>query len=147
MKNGDYALVIAPQDFPGKKYRNRYCLRSHLVYWQNTNVVPTDKEIIHHKNGNKYDDSFENLEIISREKHSRHHTSLRGRKYVHLKCPFCNKIFELPKNQSFLQKPPYRYNCCSKECANKFKSVKGQVREKAIKECFIDEFKKITIKQ
>lgn len=142
MKNGEYDLILAPSNFPGLKYRGRYCLISHYVYWKNAGVVPTKDEIIHHKNHNKKDNSFENLELISRKEHSKMHVHERGRKFVLLKCPQCNKIFERPKSQSFLQKNG-KYNCCSMECAKMFASRKKTLEtEKQISECLIKEFVK-----
>ena len=40
MKNGDYNLAIAPPDFPGKKYRGKYCSEHVLNYWLANGIVP-----------------------------------------------------------------------------------------------------------
>ena len=42
MKNGDYILVKAPTNYPGKKYRNKYCYEHHLVYWQHYGIIPNN---------------------------------------------------------------------------------------------------------
>ena len=33
MINGDYILVVAPDDYPGVRYREKYCYEHYLVYW------------------------------------------------------------------------------------------------------------------
>lgn len=128
MKNGNYILVLAPQSFPGKKYRNRYCLEHHLVYWQHFNVVPKNDEVIHHKNGDRFDNRIENLELISKKEHSSLHKKLNGRLYVDIKCPNCGTIFSIPYNQCFKQKGS-SYTCCSRNCggsfSNKIKNLKN----------------------
>jgi hypothetical protein len=73
VKNGPYELVIAPLDYPGKKYRDRYCYEHTLVYWKQTGLIPTEGFVIHHKNGNKRDNRFKNLEMISISKHNSEH--------------------------------------------------------------------------
>lgn len=78
MRNGPYELVIAPAEFPGKKYRDRYCYEHVLVWWQNTGEVPGPDELIHHKNENKRDNRFENLEKKGRGQHTAEHNEERG---------------------------------------------------------------------
>ena len=119
MKNGNYILVKAPEDFPGKKYRGRYCLEHHLVYWQKYGVVPNKDQIIHHINEDRFDNRVENLKLESRSKHSKYHSGMRGRKYLTIICPNCGKEFDLPYNRSFAQKG-YSYTCCSESCKGEF---------------------------
>jgi len=41
MKNGPYEMVIAPEEYPGRRYRNRYVYEHQLVWWKNTGkLVP-----------------------------------------------------------------------------------------------------------
>lgn len=78
MKNGPYEMVIAPKDYPGKKYRDRYCYEHTLVWWKNTGTIPKDNEIIHHKNGNKRDNPFSNLELRKKGGHVNYHNVNRS---------------------------------------------------------------------
>lgn|SRR3990167_8481877 len=49
---------------------HRHILSQHL------GRVLTIKEIVHHRNGNKLDNRLENLEIMTRSEHARHHKNL-----------------------------------------------------------------------
>lgn len=76
MKNGPYELVVAPEDYPGKKYRDRYCYEHHLSYWRATGEVIKPGETIHHKNEQKLDNEPGNLEKMPNGAHaSLHHPS------------------------------------------------------------------------
>ena len=65
MKNGSYTLIIAPKNYPGKKYRDRYCYEHHYVYWKKYKRTVKNGEVIHHKNENTRDNDINNLELIS----------------------------------------------------------------------------------
>lgn len=80
MKNGPYELVIAPADYPGMKYRGRYIYEHILVWWQNTGEILSDDEVVHHKDENKRNNVFDNLEKKTRSKHAAEHdpNRLRG---------------------------------------------------------------------
>lgn len=123
MKNGDYILVIAPDNYPGKKYRNRYCYEHHLIYWQHYGIVPNENEIIHHKDGNKHNNDINNLVLITKKEHDSYHNRLRKHHWILLKCPTCNKLFTLPYRQSHIVKK-YKASYCSKECSNKANTLR-----------------------
>ena len=140
MKNGEYILVKAPKNYKGKLYRGKYCYEHHLVYWQNTGHIVQDTEIIHHKDGNKQNNSFDNLELRNYRQHIILHNKERKTTFVLLKCPGCGKVFTRRKKNSFLAKGGI-VSCCSKMCIGKFTGLTGIKRETAIKENFIKEFK------
>lgn len=139
MKNGDYELVIAPPDFPGKKYRDRYCSKHVFIYWQTYGVVPNSDEIIHHKDGDRHNNDPKNLELMKRKEHSKMHGYNRGRKLVELKCIGCEKIFVREKNKSFLQKRG-KYSCCCKKCSDVALTLSKSELQKRIEEHLIREF-------
>lgn len=142
LKNGGYIIVKAPSEFPGKKYRKKYCLEHHLNYWKGYGIIPKNDEIIHHLDGNKTNNELSNLELLKRSDHSSNHGKHRKIKLVLLKCPFCEDLFIKKRNKTFLTKPGYRYTCCSKECANKFLRIKNtDDKERRINENLILEFK------
>ena len=140
MRNGDYILVKAPEEFPGKKYRGRYCYEHHLVYWQHYGVVPNSQEIIHHIDENKYNNDISNLELKTRSQHSIEHNSVRKRTMVRLKCPGCGKIFVRERRQSYLV-TGHNMSCCSHYCVGVFTGLPKMVQKQRLEEMFIEEFK------
>ena len=139
MKNGDYNLAIAPPDFPGKKYRGKYCSEHVLNYWLANGIVPGPDEIIHHKDENKLNNNPNNLELMKRSDHVRMHVKERGSKLVELKCPGCGKIFVREKKNTFLQKNG-EYTCCSRKCAGIASHLPPLELQKRINENVIKEF-------
>lgn len=108
VKNGSYTLVVAPDEYPGKRYRGKYCYEHHLVYWQNTGVVPKNGEVVHHINEDKRDNKFENLELKTEGRHNGDHGHARKRE-VWLKCPTCNK-------DVLARRPSKVQQFCSRKC-------------------------------
>lgn len=117
MRNGEYNLVIAPEGYPGKLYRNRYCYEHHLVYWLNYGIIPKTEEIIHHKDGNKRNNDINNLELMNRISHIIFHEKQKTKNMVLLMCPTCQKIFSREKRQTHLDKPNNEATYCSRKCA------------------------------
>ena len=117
MINGEYIMVAAPPEYPGKLYRGRYCYEHYLQFWMVHNDLPKNGEIIHHKDGNKHNNNISNLEVMTREAHTvLHHTT--GTKTMLLRCPTCGKVFTKEKRMTHLQKGG-QSTFCSRDCANK----------------------------
>jgi len=142
MKNGEYEFAIAPDDYPGMKYRGRYCYEHQLVWWMNTGEVPNEDELIHHKNGKKRDNRFENLEKQTRREHTSHHAG--GRTMTRIRCPFCGIIFVKERRLTHLIISSKTATFCSRRCNGKF-FVKGQQlsndKKRRIETSVIDVFK------
>jgi hypothetical protein len=119
VRNGPYILVVAPEGYPGKRYRGRYCYEHQLVYWQNTGVIPGPGELIHHKNDNKHDNDFGNLELKVVGKHTADHNLGRPKKMVRLQCPGCGKIFERSRRLTHLASTTRKFTSCSRACIGK----------------------------
>ena len=139
MKNGDYLLAVAPDDYPGKKYRGRYCSEHTLVYWQHYGIIPKDGEVIHHVDGNKHNNRIENLILLNMKKHSSEHAKKRGKAYVELICPGCQKQFIIRKYKSYLTKRT-EVTCCSKECVGKYTALSKDQKQERKQNMFIREF-------
>lgn len=127
---------------------NGYILEHRYVMEQHLGRSLRSDEIVHHKDKNKQNNSLDNLELTTNSEHNRLHGLQQGRLYVKLKCPECGKEFDIPKNQSYLQKSnKYNCTCCSRSCKGKFyRKIKlnGLSDDiiKSIDECLIEEYKK-----
>lgn len=124
MRNGPYILIIAPENYPGKKYRGRYIYEHHFVYWKTYGITPKKDEIVHHKNGIKTDNRVENLELLNEQEHRRHHGKEKKEKAerIHL-CSFCKQEFKIrASNLNDRIKANKRGVYCSKKCADKANS-------------------------
>lgn len=126
MRNGDYELVIAPEDYQGKRYRGKYCYAHILAYWEYYHDLPKDGEIIHHKNGDKRDNRPENLEKVSVLEHISMHTRNHLRKIAIIKCPVCGKCFITTTRKTHLVRREHNATCCSRECSYKLHSIKSK---------------------
>lgn len=116
MKNGDYILVVAPDWYKGKRYRKRYCFEHHLV-WEQYNKRPVpDGYIVHHKDGNKFNNNIENLELMTRAEHTKLHGAQVLKKIAIVKCPSCGKIFEKEARSLNFRTLVF----CSRQCIGKF---------------------------
>lgn len=112
MRNGNYILVKAPAEYPGKKYRGRYCYEHHLVFWQNTKMIPLPGYIIHHLNHNRHDNRFENLEMIHLASHNTIHNTKNRR--IPLVCSYCKSPFlrEPKQYNHFRERGQTNFYCC-----------------------------------
>lgn len=111
-------MVVAPDNYPYKKYRGKYCYEHILVYWLNYGDIPVGYEI-HHKDKNKRNNDPDNLEMLTSEEHRRIHTNERKKTMVKLKCPSCESIFTKHKRKTHLSRGG-NLTFCSKQCVGKF---------------------------
>ena len=74
------------------------------------------KEIVHHKNEDKKDNSPENLELTNNKSHGKHHAKYAER--MEVKCSKCNKKFSLRKKEyEYRMKISKNKNiCCNRKC-------------------------------
>lgn len=141
MKNGNYNLVLAPEEYPGKKYRNRYCSEHVLIYWKHYGIVPSADEIIHHKDGNKANNSINNLELMKRSEHAAYHMKKVGKVFLRLKCPGCGNEFDVPKVKSYLANKGSKVTCCCRACVGYYTALSSDEKEVRRSEMFIKEFR------
>lgn len=126
MKNGPYELVIPPPEYPGKRYRGRYCYLHRLVWWQETGEILTKKDLIHHRNEKKRDNEIENLERHTADSHNKLHAKDRPAEIVVWKCSWCKKNYEMRARNFRSRKKQFGHSnfCCSRSC-----QVKKQQKE------------------
>lgn len=121
MKNGNYTLIIAPEKYPGKKYRGRYAYEHHVIYWKKYKITPQQGFVVHHKNGNHRDNRLSNLELLTVKQHNAHHSFFRRAKQIEEPCGFCGKKF-LTTNRSRRERIKtslYKKLFCSRSCGAK----------------------------
>ncbi|HEY3499505.1 MAG TPA: HNH endonuclease [Polyangiaceae bacterium] len=95
-------------DYPRARRRG-HALRAHIVWWLTTGEAPPEDKHLHHKNHDKLDDRFENLELMGVAEHMAHHRHHAGR--VELPCAKCGTPVSRERNR-------VRYNrvFCSHAC-------------------------------
>ncbi len=120
MKNGPYILVIAPEEYPGKKYRGRYIYEHHLVWWNNTGKTIEEDEVVHHKNEDKHDNSFGNLEKIPESEHKSIHAMEPA--MMTCQCGWCEEDFtgRARELKQRLKKTQSGRIFCGRSCQVKF---------------------------
>jgi HNH endonuclease len=119
-------MVIAPEEYPGNKYRGRYVYEHHLVWWQNTGELVIAPMLIHHVNDQKRDNRFENLEKKHRSAHSRDHGLAKPKKpAIKLNCAWCDKEFEVIGKEIHTRRK-YDFNHCSRSCSVKHQWSRGK---------------------
>jgi hypothetical protein len=114
MKNGPYELIVAPENFPGMKYRGRYAYEHIVVWWRQTGSVPLPGYHVHHRNGKKRDNRFDNLEMIRNGTHSALHGVKKGKTFTALVCAWCGKGFVREKRniQFKIDRGQRNFYCC-----------------------------------
>jgi hypothetical protein len=123
MKNGPYELLVAPENYPGKKYRGRYAYAHHISYWTAFGVTVLPGQVIHHLNGDKMDNRIENLDLTTSSEHSKMH----GKKKPYtINCVSCKKDFDIlpSKYRTRLRRNKSSYVFCSTSCGAKFQFSK-----------------------
>lgn len=121
MPNSNYAYVGAPEGFPGKVFEGGYCYEHHFVWWNENGRLPGAGEVIHHKNGDKKDNRFDNLAKMSLEEHRREHA--KGELYFVIECPNCGDNFDKPRRQTCFVKQEKKADFCSLSCAGKMQKT------------------------
>lgn len=120
MINGEYEMIKAPEEYPGTKYRDKYCYKHHYIWWLYTGNVIADTKCIHHIDEDKMNNNFENLELLNRIEHIILHNKRKGKKMVTIKCPNCGTIFNRERRNTHLIKNAFT-TFCSRKCCGKFK--------------------------
>jgi predicted RNA-binding Zn-ribbon protein involved in translation (DUF1610 family) len=122
-----YISIKAPEEYPGKKYNGLYCYEHQYIWWLNTGEILKENENIHHKNGNKKDNHFSNLEKVTKREHNQRHFKT-GITYVEMKCPLCGDNFIRSKNQTHLVIKNRMATLCSRSCSAKWSNLSQQER-------------------
>lgn len=147
VSKGDYIYAVVP-NHPKATKHGKYVLLHRVIMENYLHRMLEDDEVVHHLNKDRYDNRLSNLELLRYDDHIRLHQQEKGRQFVLLKCPECNKIFELPRSNSYLNKPSkYKCNFCSPHCRGVFSrkiQLNGMTNEwqKQIDECLQKEYRR-----
>ena len=92
-----------------------YVLRYYAV-WESLKGDIPDGYVIHHIDGNKTNDSIENLKLITKKEHDEYHIN-KQKTGLWLNCTVCKKRFYKP--QWRMNQKGHSGKYCTKECRNK----------------------------
>lgn len=122
MKNGPYEMLIAPEGYPGKKYRGRYAYEHHVAWWRAFGFVPPKGYEIHHLNGNHRDNNIGNLQLVTGKEHRCLHGALRmAMCRVKTSCGYCKKEITIKGNnyRFKIKTNKFKKLFCSRSCGAK----------------------------
>lgn len=122
----DYAgyLVTNPENrrnvcliHKATRHRTTVSYARYLMSVKERRILSCDEQV-DHKDGDKTNDTIENLQIISRADNIRKSFIEKGRtrKMAKMSCPNCRKIFIRPISLTYLQKGGH-YTSCSRQCS------------------------------
>lgn len=92
--------------------RDGFVLRSIVAYEIYHNIQVKLGPEIHHMDGNRLNDSKENLQLLTNSDHQKTHARLRGA-YISRVCNHCGKAFEINR---WRLKEPTRGQYCTPRC-------------------------------
>ena len=115
--DNDGRFRVYRPDYP-RAYSNGYALRAHVVWWLCVGrPYPADKEI-HHIDGNKQNDKFTNLCLVTHTEHMRIHFKKFGELFF---CENCNEPFFIPTwRVTQRRKEGQKIRFCSQKCYHAF---------------------------
>ncbi len=126
VSKGDYLYGIC-REHPNST-ANGYVLLHRLVMENHLGRLLTDDEIVHHKDENKRNNDINNLEVMSRSKHTILHRKT-GRNIVELVCPNCHGKFHREK-RNVVNRANQIGIYCSRSCSAKKTIERGGFRGK-----------------
>ena len=114
-KGGGYRYCRTNPKHPNANIRGLYPL--HRVMMENKiGRLLTSREAVHHIDGDRTNDTIDNLQLLSRSEHARLHS--RTVRYIDCVCPICGKRFSLRPNiyRTRVKLKKDRRPCCSRKC-------------------------------
>jgi len=92
------------------KHEHRYIIENILKRKLSYN------EVVHHKDGNKFNNNIDNLELMSRKEHSELHNTIDLNKHSSVKCKNCSTNIKFRKKEIEYKNKHQRYIFCSHTC-------------------------------
>lgn len=116
-KGGGYLYAKTEPPHPKANSKGLYPL--HRVLMENIlNRQLGPKEVVHHKDGDKFNNEYSNLEVLTNRKHSSVHKAVD---MVECKCSVCGKVFSVKPYFYRLRMKRSKYSTlfCSHSCGAK----------------------------
>jgi predicted RNA-binding Zn-ribbon protein involved in translation (DUF1610 family) len=113
VKKGDYDYAIV-RNHPKASDRG-YVLYHRIIMENHINRLLLDNEIVHHIDENKHNNDIDNLELMDRAEHTRHHFKT-GRTFIKFTCPNCGIVFDKEIRQIKKNTIPK----CSRKCNGEY---------------------------
>lgn len=129
IKKGDYLYAIV-RNHPNRN-KSDYVLMHRVIVENNIGRILGKDEVVHHINGDKKDNRFENLEIMNSSEHNLIHYKQNypnGKPMIDFVCENCGIQFKREKRN----KQRGLRIFCSKKCSSKFyyKPIVGKFTKK-----------------
>ena len=113
-----YYVVRKPAGYLGSTLIwGRYVYEHRLIMEHVLGRLLRPDEVVHHCNGDRLDNRPENLDLMTKAQHLRHHNRMRGKKVAVMRCPCCGSLFERARNETHLVKHGPVATYCSRVCA------------------------------
>lgn len=91
-----WRMIYIPTDHPDLE--KGWMLEHHFVWWKNTEELPPEDKVVHHKDGNKKNNDFDNLQLVTPKEHAKIHNDQNKLKTK--KCEICGAAFEYYPSKS-----------------------------------------------
>ncbi len=140
VKKGDYLYAVVP-DHPNRTKSN-YVLHHRVVMENHLGRLLTEDEVVHHLNEDKKDNRIENLEVMTKEEHGRHHGQT-GRQNSILQCAYCHKVFMRFTNRVYDNKTGHY---CSRSCNGKANNTLNSQIKQPLSDELIQQIKELAAK-
>lgn len=112
LRHTDKRFIVYVKGFYPGAHKSGYALRSRVVWWLYTGEILVGDEFdLHHKNRNRADDRFSNLEKLEHGAHSKEHNPSTV-KILSFVCERCGKGYELKEWRAKWRETSF----CSKSC-------------------------------
>jgi len=124
VSKGDYVYAVVPEHPKASRYG--YVLLHRVIVENSIERLLLDKEEVHHLDGNRKNNSIENLQVMMRGEHQSLHMRLRypqGRAKVIVTCANCGIEFTRWTNNTAKAKGQ-RQDFCSRPCSGKYNGFK-----------------------
>jgi hypothetical protein len=74
--NNHFSKVSKEKIVPRRMYNGKRIYESHYIWFKNTGYFPKKGEVIHHKDFNKLNNDFSNLQLMTNKEHLKLHWSI-----------------------------------------------------------------------